>query len=118
MSKNFEADTVNYREEILRLVAEGGKDQTYDKIRRKGFRRNLGKKLQGLYRKAVGRNQLEDHQHAHRTALRTFNILGACRTGREKYSLLRDALHSANRFGVRWNLPRKAYFAKDREEGE
>ena len=32
-----------------------GKDQTHDKVRRKGFRRNLGKNLQKLRHKAVGR---------------------------------------------------------------
>ena len=81
MSENFEADTVNYREEILRLVAEGKIKHT-TKFVEKASNETLGKNLQGLYREAVGRNQREDYQHAHQTALRTFNVLGACRRRR------------------------------------
>ena len=56
MSENVEADTVNYREEILRLVAEGKIKHTTKFVEKASDETLIGKNLQELSHQAVGRN--------------------------------------------------------------
>ena len=81
MSENFEADMVNYREEILRLVAEG-------KI--KHMTKFIEKASDETFGRAVGRNQRAYYQHTHRTAFRVFNVLGARRVSWKAMKFLKE----------------------------
>ena len=127
MSEDFEADTVNYREEILRLVAKGKIKHTTKYVEKAS-----DETLEKIYKGYVAKQLDETNEQITNTLIKQLSelltSLGLVEDGKDlesdlgnsellkrdtKCFALRDTLHSANRVGVRGNLPRKTYFTKE-----
>ena len=77
-----EEETVNYREEILRLIAEGKIKHT-TKYVEKAFDETLEKIYKSYVAKQLDETNELDREHSHRTNVRTFSVFGNDRRKRE-----------------------------------